>query len=243
MQSLGIGPWIILMIAIVVAIVFYMRSRRVVEPETQGSKETSEERIERIRRTGPERADRYRRGESVESLAEEYGMTVRGVIASLAKEDAYVSDTPAGIPYKIRAMEKVLNDLKKFTATRRHFGSNGASGVAIDDTTGSVCLLHIEQRNATHRIVSYRDIISTEVVEDGVTLTQTTQSDKLGRAIVGGLAFGGVGAIVGGLTGNATSKTEKTIARLDLKMLIRDSAAPAHTVSFLHIPTGSSTAD
>ena len=53
---------------------------------------------------------------------------------------------------------------------------------------------------------SYSDIVSFELQLDGKTLTSST-SGGLGSAVVGGLLFGGIGAIVGSNTGKKNTKT------------------------------------
>ncbi|EPZ54444.1 hypothetical protein H477_3583 [[Clostridium] sordellii ATCC 9714] len=44
---------------------------------------------------------------------------------------------------------------------------------------------------------NYKDIIEFELLEDGESITK----GGLGRAVAGGVLLGGVGAIVGGVTG------------------------------------------
>ena len=51
-------------------------------------------------------------------------------------------------------------------------------------------------------IFEYSNLLSFELLEDGQTITK----GGLGRAVVGGILFGGVGAIVGGVTGGKKSK-------------------------------------
>lgn len=51
-------------------------------------------------------------------------------------------------------------------------------------------------------IFEYANLLSFELLEDGHTVTK----GGLGRAVAGGLLFGGVGAIVGGVTGGKKSK-------------------------------------
>lgn len=48
------------------------------------------------------------------------------------------------------------------------------------------------------KIYKYSDIVDYELLEDGESITK----GGLGRAVVGGALFGGVGAVVGGVTGH-----------------------------------------
>ncbi|NCU30402.1 SHOCT domain-containing protein [Candidatus Saccharibacteria bacterium] len=63
-------------------------------------------------------------------------------------------------------------------------------------------------------IYSFEDVKSYEIVEDGNSITK----GGLGRAAVGGLAFGGVGAIVGSIT--AGKKTKSTCTKLYLNVKV-----------------------
>ncbi len=64
----------------------------------------------------------------------------------------------------------------------------------------------IDENNKSFKIgrdiFEYDNLLSYELLEDGETVTK----GSLGRAVAGGLLFGGVGAIVGGITGGKKSK-------------------------------------
>ena len=70
------------------------------------------------------------------------------------------------------------------------------------------------------KIYDYDDILEYELLEDGDTVTK----GGLGRAIVGGALIGGVGAIVGGVTGKRTSK--KVVSILSIKITTKDMNKP-----------------
>lgn len=69
--------------------------------------------------------------------------------------------------------------------------------------------LEVDEKNRLFKIGKckecfyFSDLINFELVEDGETIVK----GGLGRAVVGGILFGGVGAIVGGATGGKKSKT------------------------------------
>ena len=66
--------------------------------------------------------------------------------------------------------------------------------------------IHVDETNKAFKIggntFSYDNLLSFELLEDGQSITK----GGLGRAVAGGLLFGGVGAIVGGVTGGKKSK-------------------------------------
>lgn len=76
---------------------------------------------------------------------------------------------------------------------------------------------------------SFESIASVEVVRNGVMLSQTNRGSQALGAVVGGLAFGGVGALLGGLTGSTRMK--ERISELKLKIIADDTIKPVHTVT------------
>lgn len=129
-------------------------------------------------------------------------------------------------------LEAVIDSQEGFTATHKHIGADYLTGIAIDDSRRKVCLLRAP---ASVRIYSFDDILSCEVFEDGESLTKTVRSSQALGAVVGSLAFGGVGAIVGGLSGS--KKTVDKVSRIDLRVVVNDMQAPIHDVSFLNAET------
>ena len=76
-------------------------------------------------------------------------------------------------------------------------------------------------------IYSFDDIIAFELLEDGNSITK----GGTGRAISGGLLFGGVGAIVGGTT--AKRKTKSTCTKLQIKITINNITTPAIYINLI----------
>ncbi len=81
------------------------------------------------------------------------------------------------------------------------------------------------------QIYSYSDIVNFELLEDG----DSVASGGLGRALVGGVLFGGAGAIVGGVTGKKKSKGICT--SLKLKITVNDMNNPAVYINFIETKT------
>lgn len=82
------------------------------------------------------------------------------------------------------------------------------------------------------KVRKYSDILDFELLEDGETLTT---KNGVGRAIVGGVLFGGVGAIVGGVTGK--NKNKNMCNSLKLKITLNDLEEPNIYVDYLTSPT------
>jgi hypothetical protein len=81
------------------------------------------------------------------------------------------------------------------------------------------------------RIYEYSHIIDFELLEDGETIT----SGGLGRALAGGLLFGGTGAIVGGITGKR--KNKESINRLSIKINFNNIEKPNDYINFIYKKT------
>lgn len=79
-------------------------------------------------------------------------------------------------------------------------------------------------------IYSYNDIVSFELLEDDEVVT----SGGLGRAAVGGVLFGGAGAVVGAVTGR---KNKGVCHSLGIKLTINNINQPVVYISFIQTKT------
>lgn len=80
-------------------------------------------------------------------------------------------------------------------------------------------------------IYSFADIVDYELIEDGSSVAK----GGLGRAVVGGAVFGGVGAIVGGVTGKRKSSSVCEV--LELKITLCNMNAPTAYIKFIETST------
>lgn len=129
---------------------------------------------------------------------------------------------------KKKMEDKIVNI--GFKTTQKVMSCDGNTGIAIDETSRKICLIN-NFPVLTTKVLSYGDIISSEIIEDSNTVTKTQRGSQLGGAVVGGLLLGGVGAVVGGLSGK--KKTETKVRMISLKVIINDTASPVHIISFL----------
>lgn len=72
-------------------------------------------------------------------------------------------------------------------------------------------------------------MLSCEIFTDGDTVTKTSRSSQAGGALVGGVLLGGVGAIIGGLSGKKTA-VEK-VRRVDLRIVVNNTQKPVHDIN------------
>lgn len=150
-------------------------------------------------------------------------LIIIAVVVIIAVVDAYNTNK------RNQKMGTRLTSLPDFTPTQQVMGCNGASGLAVDEPRKKICLI----TPISHRILSYKDVISAELFEDGASVTKTVRSSQIGGAIVGGLVLGGVGAIIGGLSGK--TETSGKIKSISLRLIINDTNAPLHDVFFMNV--------
>lgn len=136
---------------------------------------------------------------------------------------------------KQKDMEEKLREYTRisgFEPTKKVMGADGEAGLAIDEKRKKVCLIKQNyDAKISLYVISYRDILASEIYEGGQTVTKTSRASQLGGTLIGGLALGGVGAIIGGLSGKKTSSDK--IERIDLRLTVNRTNAPIHEVNFI----------
>lgn len=126
----------------------------------------------------------------------------------------------------LRNIERGLED---FSISQKYVSNDMNTAVMLDEIGKKVCIIYSELRN--NIILDYRDILESEIIEDGSTITKTSRSSQIGGALLGGVLLGGVGAIIGGLSGEKTSVKE--VIRVDLKIVVNNTKVPVHIINFL----------
>ena len=136
---------------------------------------------------------------------------------------------------KKKDMEEKLEALPNFSLTQKIMGNNGNTGLAIDEERKKICLINSEPTDVTLRTITYRDVLASEIFADGETVQKTARASQIGGVLIGGLALGGVGAIIGGLSG--TSRASKKVKTVDLRITINDTKRPLHDINFMDLET------
>lgn len=107
--------------------------------------------------------------------------------------------------------------------------TSARTGLLIDAKFEAIHLAWFDQdRQIRSKEYAYGEIVAVEVLENGSTVTETNRGSQLAGAAIGGLALGGVGAIVGGLSGSKKSTTK--VRTLSLKITVEDAVRPTHTI-------------
>lgn len=131
-----------------------------------------------------------------------------------------------------KALANGLSLIPNFTASHQVLGVDGIMGIAIDEQREKVCLLSL-LRNPISKVIDSSALISAEIFEDGSSITKTSRASQVGGALVGGIALGGVGAIIGGLTGK--TKTTEKVKRIELRLTVDDTTTPLHDVVLMNV--------
>lgn len=126
--------------------------------------------------------------------------------------------------------------------TKSYIAYNYESKIVLDDTNKQMGLWINTIKNVALMsktlskydfkfiLIPFIDILSVEIMVDGVSVTKTSRSSQLGGALVGGVLAGGVGAIIGGTTGSKT--TTEDIKQINLLITVNDIQNPIYIINF-----------
>lgn len=132
-------------------------------------------------------------------------------------------------------IENSLKSLNDSNITEKKISSDMLKIVVFDESHKKLSIISITPSEFTTNILTYRDILSVEIFYDGETITKTNRTSQIGGALIGGLALGGLGAVVGGLSGKTTSKKE--VNKIELRLIINDNKNPVQDITFLNKKT------
>jgi hypothetical protein len=91
-------------------------------------------------------------------------------------------------------------------------------------------------RAAVERRYRFDQIVSVEMSENGGTLTKTNRGSQVVGSALGAVAFGGVGAIIGGLSGS--KRSSPLVNSIVLKLIVDDHQHPNYTVTIFNSRKG-----
>lgn len=132
--------------------------------------------------------------------------------------------TVADINAAIQAQEANAELYSEFNATKK------VGGFLEIDGNKKQWLIPAGKKKCP-KVYNYSDIADFELLEDGESITK----GGLGRALVGGALFGGVGAVVGGVTGH--KKNKPICDSLRIKITVNDMNNPAVYINFVETKT------
>lgn len=106
---------------------------------------------------------------------------------------------------------------------------------AIDDLNKQVLYVHADNTKMFSKKLAYIDILGIDISENGNSIFQKSTTSAVGRALVGGVLLGGVGAIIGGVTGK--SKEKKIIDSYKITIQVNDTTTPTLEIELMDEPT------
>ncbi len=127
-----------------------------------------------------------------------------------------------------RKSDKIVSSIDGFkatSATRYVVGDKIGGFLYVDKNSLQLCIVPFGGN--TYKMFNPSDLIDVKVVEDNSTITETKVGGQIGKAVVGGVLFGGVGAVVGGLSSN---KNNSVIVN-SLRVVIHLNDFDCHTVT------------
>lgn len=123
-----------------------------------------------------------------------------------------------------------LKRIPNFKSSQRYTSANGDVTLSIDETNKQISFVSLNSYK--DKVYSYRDILKSEILTDGISVTSTNRGSQIGGALLGGLLAGGVGALIGGLSGSTTS--QEKVKKIELNVIVNDTANPIHKIAFLN---------
>ena len=134
--------------------------------------------------------------------------------------------------------EKVLAlNVENFRATQQIISADRNVGLALDENGKKVCLVDNHSSTESCRVLLCKDLLSSEIFQDGETITSSVRSSDIGSALVGGFLFGGAGAVVGGLSGKTKSSNTEIVHKISLRLIVNDTKNPLFEIDFLNTQT------
>jgi hypothetical protein len=122
-----------------------------------------------------------------------------------------------------------LRNKENFKFNKKFEGNPHVSQmISIDEKNKKIAFIDGEK----YRVKNYRDILSSELLIDGDEVIKTSRTSQIGGALIGGALAGGVGAIIGGLSGEQTK--ESKVSRVDLLVTVNDTRNPSFVLNFFN---------
>jgi uncharacterized membrane protein len=147
--------------------------------------------------------------------------------------------------YKTKKMAEAQNEMQSiasksikheedFSESYIYANQDGSGFIQIDEKRMKIRIggFRDEDTRLVSKIVSIDDVVGVSVTENGKGVFGSDLSTTLGGAAIGGLVFGGFGAIVGAMSGQKAKK----VLEVSLVLAIDDLSVPFLSLNFLHMP-------
>lgn len=175
-------------------------------------------------------------GKSLGALSQKFPLADGVVCGKCWGEAGLGSDLAAyasGSQYTTAEFLRLRMDKMREQEAGKNFRPTKAIGaiVAFDDNTNTFQTTDISGFKTSYRLFQYDQIVDFELLEDGESVTK----GGLGRAVVGGMLFGGAGAVVGAVTGG--KKTKGICTSMRIKITLRNADVQTVYLDFIKADT------
>ena len=130
------------------------------------------------------------------------------------------------------------NDQKKPENQLITYAPSNLNGISINVVNKKIYLLpaptslkQIFQNKRDQKEYNFKDILSSEILENGSSILKTNRSSQIGGAVLGSILAGPFGMLIGGLSGS--KRTDSIITKIDLRIIINDLSNPSYFIPFL----------
>lgn len=120
-----------------------------------------------------------------------------------------------------KAINQTISQMSDFNPTTKIIGPQNRFVFAIDYAACKILYMP----GTIKYLYSFDDVISVELIENNNIISEKSTGRTIGGALVGGFVAGGVGAIVGGLSGS--SKQQNLHISVKAKLLLRNNTSPS----------------
>jgi hypothetical protein len=156
-----------------------------------------------------------------------------GIVVFLIAFAAIFSDNKSlEKSYKNKLVIQNIQSSSEFTPTKSYISKNNKSGIEINENDELIRIFYLDQNEEIQsKIYPFSDVVESEIKIDNQSVLKTSRSSQLVGAAVGGVIAGGVGAIIGGLSGDKIKN--EYIKNIDLCVRVNDFDTPLFKINFL----------
>ncbi|WP_406834315.1 hypothetical protein ABLU29_11315 [Lactococcus lactis] len=137
----------------------------------------------------------------------------------------------------IKEQNKINTQLSQLNIdTESYFLENNQMKIGIDVKQRKVFEAGLEDNvsnwdgsyHPRFQLIDLNNVIDVQIIEDDQVINKVSNSSMIGRALVGGVLTGGVGAVIGGNT--AKSKVTNTVKVISLRFRMNDIDNPYYDI-------------
>ncbi|GGJ80501.1 hypothetical protein GGR02_003480 [Anoxybacillus voinovskiensis] len=155
------------------------------------------------------------------------GIVAIFVIGAMLENDKTLENN-----YKNKMAIEKIKSASELTPTKSYISKNNKSGIEINENDKLIRIFYLDQNEGIKsKTYSFSDIIESEIKIDNQSVKKTSRSSQLVGAAVGSVIAGGVGAVIGGLSGDKIKN--EYIKNIDLCVKVNDFDTPLFKINFL----------